>query len=148
MSFSIRRRLSSIIAPFTVAGSPTAATHPANRTRHGGAVRGQCAIPEDESQDDIESTSDDWDRKSYDVSEAASRRSFDLSGSEATSDSETQHACSDTSDVSTETESEDDAEMDDKYDLMASHLYQVAEGKGWFRSSKAWGNSTGIVSIR
>ena len=111
-------------------------------------MRVRRGIPEDESQDDIKSISDDWDRKSYDLSEVTSQRSFDLSGSEATSESDAQQSYSDSSDVSSETESEDDPEIDDKYDLMASHLYQVAEGKGWFRSSKAWGNSTGIVSIR
>ena len=104
--------------------------------------------PDHSEQNDTTSTDVDWDRKSYDLSEAASRQSFDLSASEAASDSETHQAYSDSSGLSSDTNSEDDAEIDDKYDLMTSHLYQVAEGKGWFRSSKAWGNSTGIVSIR
>lgn len=147
MSFSIRRRLSSIIAPFTVAGPSPVPTHAVNRT---GRSRG---VPHsqdrrDDQEVNYEGTTDDWDRKSYDLSETASRRSFDASGSDAYSDSDTQRPYSGSSDYSSGSESEGEVEIDDKYDLMASHLYQVAEGKGWFRSSKAWGNSTGIVSIR
>jgi hypothetical protein len=147
MSFSIRRRLSSIIAPFTVAGPSAAPTHPVNRT--GRARRASQTRHGSDDQDlSYEGTHDDWDRKSYDLSETASRRSFDASGSDGSSDSDTQRPYSGSSDYSSGSESEGEVEIGDKYDLMASHLYQVAEGKGWFRSTKAWGNSTGIVSIR
>ncbi|GHJ84242.1 hypothetical protein NliqN6_0644 [Naganishia liquefaciens] len=145
---SFRRRLSSIIAPFTVAAPSIAPPDATNRTRRGSSVPWNRGAPDHSEQNDTTSTDVDWDRKSYDLSEAASRQSFDLSASEAASDSETHQAYSDSSGLSSDTNSEDDAEIDDKYDLMTSHLYQVAEGKGWFRSSKAWGNSTGIVSIR
>lgn len=148
MSFSIRRRLSSIIAPFTVAGPYTAPTQNSGKTRLGSGAPWKQFRPDEQKYDDRASISDDSDRKSYDLSETASGRSFDVSGSEASYNSDSQHAYSGLSDMSSGSESEEDAEINDKYDLMASHLYQVAEGKGWFRSSRAWGNSTGIVSIR
>lgn len=141
MAMNLRRRLSSIVAPFTV-----------SRPVQSGIVVESSWVNEkadyEEDEDDTASYNDGNSRKSYDLSDAESRRSFDTSraGSEDASDD------GDSQDLSGSEESwssgEEDMEVGDKYDLMASHLYQVAEGKGWFRSSKAWGNSTGIVSIR
>ncbi|KAJ9112325.1 hypothetical protein QFC19_000745 [Naganishia cerealis] len=141
MQMNLRRRLSSIVAPFTVSrpvppGVAPESSYIDEKTSH----------YREKDEDDASSSNEDHGRKSYDFSEAASRRSFDTSraGSEYASDDDSQ----DSSGSDASWNSEDEFEVGDKYDLMASHLYQVAEGKGWFRSSKAWGNSTGIVSIR
>lgn len=148
MSFSLRRRLSSIVAPFTLPRRPSSESHTGDRRRVGSlAYEKEIAINE-KAEDDDESSSDESRRKSFDLSEIASRRSFDTSraGSEFNSDDDSRGEYS--SDASWDSETDEETELGDKYDLMASHLYQVAEGKGWFRSSKAWGNSKGIVSIR
>ncbi|KAJ9105388.1 hypothetical protein QFC21_001758 [Naganishia friedmannii] len=140
MAMNLRRRLSSMVAPFTV-----------SRPVQSGIVVESSYVNENgdfEEDDEPTSSSDGSSRKSYELSEdAASRRSFDTSraGSDDASDDDSQALSGSDDSWSSE---EEELEVGDKYDLMASHLYQVAEGKGWFRSSKAWGNSTGIVSIR
>lgn len=149
MSFNIRRRLSSIVAPFTVS-RPSTDNDAAERIRAGSVSYQKRATFNEKAGDDSQSSTDESSRKSYALSEIASRRSFDTSqaGSEINSDDESRESYSGTSDASWDSDTDQEVEHGDKYDLMASHLYQVAEGKGWFRSSKAWGNSTGIVSIR
>lgn len=138
-----------MIAPFTLPPQPASENHAASAKRSGSvAHEKQFTINEKEEVTD-ESFSDNSSRKSYELSEVASRRSFDTSraGSDFNTDDESRGDYSG-SDASWDSETDEEVELGDKYDLMASHLYQVAEGKGWFRSSKAWGNSTGIVSIR
>jgi hypothetical protein len=138
IAMNFRRRLSSIVTP--LAGSQAVQSGTLVESRYVNEKSGR-------GEDELTSPSDDSSRKSYDLSDAASQRSFDTSdaGSDAASDDDSQALSG--SDDSWDAEDEE-SEVGDKYDLMASHLYQIAEGKGWFRSSKAWGNSTGIVSIR
>jgi hypothetical protein len=143
MAMNLRRRLSSIVAPFTV-------SRPVQpRIVVESSYVNEKADYEEQDEDEATSYNDSSSRKSYELSDTTSRRSFDTSraGSDDASDDDSSQALSG-SDESWSSEEDEELEAGDKYDLMASHLYQVAEGKGWFRSSKAWGNSTGIVSIR
>lgn len=149
MSFSLRRRLSSLFAPFTLPPQTASENHAASAKRSGSVSHEKQFTIYEKGEVENESFSDESSRKSYELSEIASRRSFDTShaGSDFNTDDES-HRDYSGSDASWDSETDEEVELGDKYDLMASHLYQVAEGKGWFRSSRAWGNSTGIVSIR